>query len=379
MRRLRVLLVVVLLAVVAACGERGGPPAAAPTGPGWDRLPDLPLGKRGAPVVAWTGAEVLVVGGETGTTCPPSADCQQPNDSAAEGAALDPVTGRWSPIADAPLPIPASSPSAFVSGRLFVRVDATLLSYDVDADRWHRLPRRVSPWYDLVADDNRLILVSGSDEGSVRPDLAYDVAADAWARLPEDPIGAAFDRGMVATDRGLLLLAKELVANPGGGDRPSIVLAALLDPGSGTWERLPNSDQLGGGRWAVFGDRVVDASVGSTDGGGPEPGDYGREVPFGGVLDLATKTWSRLPDPPRERDRGWVVDAVGPGLVAAGGWFYDDGAATWTPVPRPPGGPERPGPAVWAGDRLVVVTGSRDGQDYDEIRDMRVWSRSPRA
>jgi hypothetical protein len=237
----------------------------------------------------------------------------------------------------------------------------------------------VSPRYDLVADDDRLILVSGSDEGSARPDLAYDVRSDRWSRLPSDPIGAAFDRGIVATDRGLLLLAHALVPDPGAGDRPSIVLAALLDRTTGTWERLPDSDQLGGGHWAAFGDRVVDATVGSVDGGGPEPGDYGREVPIGGVLDLSTKSWSRLPAAPRESGRGWVVEAPGPRLIASGGWFYDDADSTWTAVPRPPGGPERPGPAVWAGDRLVVVTGMRDGQDYDRIRHLGVWTWSPRG
>lgn len=379
MRLRRPVLLVVALSLLAGCGERGGPPAAPPEGPGWERLADLPLSRRTGPVVVWTGTEVLAVGGETGTICPPMADCVEPNASASDGAALDPATGRWRMLADAPLPIPAYTRSAVVAGHLFVRVGRSLLDYDIEDDRWQQLPRRVSDWYDLVADGDRLLLVSGSDEQGVRPDLSYDVDDGGWSRLPEDPIGPAFDRGIIPTGRGLVLLALELTDSPGAGDQPAVVLAALLDRATGTWSRLPDSDQLGSGHWAVFGDRLVDAGIGSSDGGGPEPGDYGREVPRGGILDLGTRTWSRLPDPPAERDRGWAVDAAGERLVAAAGWFYDDAAATWDPIPRPPGAPALPGPAVWAGDRFVVVTGERPGDDYDRIRDLRCWSWTPAA
>jgi hypothetical protein len=377
--RHRLTFLLLLLLVLAGCGERGGPPEAAPTGPGWERLDDLPLSKRTGPVVVWTGTEVLAIGGETGTTCPPNADCVAPNESAKDGAALDPETGHWRTVADAPLPIPAYTRGVVVAGRLFVLAESTLLAYDLAADSWQRVRGDLDSWTDLAADGERLVLVSGSDEQGEKPDLVYDVGADAWSRLPEDPIGPAFDRGMVATERGLVLLAKKLVDNPGGGDQPSFVLAALLDRATGTWERLPDSDQLGGGYWTVIGDRVIDAGVGSSDGGGPEPGDYGREVPIGGALDLATKTWSRLPDVPRERDRGWAVDAPGAPLTAAAGWIYDDARSTWTTIPRPSDGPFHPGPAVWAGDRLVVVTGERRldggrGDEWHQLRDLRVWS-----
>jgi hypothetical protein len=365
------------LLLLVGCGERGGPPSAAPTGEGWERLADVPLSKRTGPVVVWTGTEVLAVGGETGTTCPPNADCAKPNDSAKDGAALDPATGRWRPIAEAPLPVPAYTRGVMVAGRLFVLAGPTLIAYDVATDSWERVRDNLDPWTDLAADGDRLVLVSGSDEQTVKPDLVYHAGTGAWSRLPEDPIGPAFDRGMVATRQGLVLLAHELVDNPGGGDQPSLVLAALLDRDTNTWTRLPDSDQLGSGHWAVVGDRLVDAGLGSVDGGGPEPGDYGREVPFGGILDLASRSWSPLPDPPAEDDRGWPVDAAGPRTVAASGFLYEDATGTWTPVPRPPGGPDRPGPAVWAGDRLVVVTGSSGGDDWDRIRDLRVWAWTP--
>src|SRR6188508_1387283 len=97
-RRLPPPIASILLAVavlgLSACGARVGPPEPAATGPAWERLADLPLTRRTGPVVAWTGQEVIAVGGEIGSTCPPMADCQEPNDSAKDGAALDPGTGR---------------------------------------------------------------------------------------------------------------------------------------------------------------------------------------------------------------------------------------------------------------------------------------------
>jgi len=302
------------------------------------------------------------------------ADCQEPNDSAKDGAALDPGTGRWRPIAAAPVPIPAFSPRAVVAGHLVVRVGSALLDYEISADRWLRLPRAESGWYDVIADGSRVVLVSGSDEDGVRADLAYDVASRRWSRLPDDPIGPAFDRAMVRTPQGLVLLAHELVANPGGGDRPTFLLAALLDRATGQWRRLPDADAIGGSSVSVVGNRVILPSLDATNGGGAGKGDYGRLVPYGGRLDLATKTWSPLPHAPEYLGGGWPVDAPGSPVLAADGWFYDDATETWTSVPRPAGAPDRPGPAVWAGDHLIVVTGTFPGNDYDRIRDMRVWS-----
>ena len=78
----RRLAAVALAVCLSACG-----PAATPGGPrrsveevagqgaAWARVPDVPLSPRTDPVVAWTGSEVLVVGGNTGWICPPYADC----------------------------------------------------------------------------------------------------------------------------------------------------------------------------------------------------------------------------------------------------------------------------------------------------------------
>jgi hypothetical protein len=64
-----------------------------PTTGTWRMLPDPPLVVRKSPVVAWTGTEVLVVGGN-------------PSESEvlADGVAFDPATEAWSAVPPAPVP-----------------------------------------------------------------------------------------------------------------------------------------------------------------------------------------------------------------------------------------------------------------------------------
>lgn len=370
MARLALLPAVALgLTLLAGCGEQPAEAGAVR----WERLPDLPLAEREGPVVAWTGEVVLAVGGDTGEECPPTADCEQPNAAATDGAALDPATGTWRAIADAPRPVPAYSSSALVGDELFVHVDRALLVYDTVRDRWRVLPRRVDGWYRPVADGDRLVLVHGSDEQRSRPDLVLDPATGRWARLPDDPLGPSFDRTVVSTPPGLLLGAHDLVDSPGAGADPSYLRAALLDRETGEWRTFGPSGQLGAPVWAAVGDRVVGLSLETSDGGGPEPGDYGRDVPLGGRLDLVSGKWSALPSAPDPESGGWPVLAAGEHLVAASGFVYDDASAAWTALPRPDGAAEGAGPAVWAGERLVVVTGRDRGDTHAETRSNEVW------
>ena len=128
----------------------------------WEPVADAPLSPRDQSVAAWTGTEVIVVGGTTGRPCPPGADCVLPPKSAerADGAAYDPETDTWREIAPAP--------SAFAGG--------------------HAL------WW-----DGRVIVVSN------RLTMAYDPAADEWQRLGLHPRGL-HDGGLVGTDEGPVAL-----------------------------------------------------------------------------------------------------------------------------------------------------------------------------
>lgn len=366
----------VLLLLAAGCGPgtTDHPAGEAPGDPSsWTRLEDSPLSPRQGPLVAYVGREVVVVGGYAGSPCPPNADCAVPEDAVQrDGAALDPDTGTWRRIADAPRPVPDFASTAVIGRVLYVVADDALLSWDSRTDTWGEweVPGGDAGW--LVADGRRLLVVSGSDENGERPDRVLDARSGDWSTLPADPLSPAFDRFVVSTPAGLVLTAKAIAADGGPAD-PALVRAALLPDGERRWRTLPDSDQLGGGRWSWTGHRLVDPSLGGADGG--EVNNYGRVILFGGRLDPATGTWSPLPDAPDERTGGWPVDAPDGPVIAAAGWLYDDAAESWTRLPRPAAAPAEPGPAVWAGDRLVVVGGvDWDLPDGAEPSPENVWS-----
>lgn len=361
MRLLAILLALSAPALVG-CGSAGpsDAPAKAPVAEtaasrDWHQVADPPLSPRLGATAVWTGHEVLVFGGDPGKPCPPNADCVRRNTYTRDGAAFDPVSGSWRRLADAPHGIPDHVPDAFVNGHLYLTVGTRLLDYDVESDAWVQVdaPSDVE-WRDLVVVGDKLVLPSGSDESGVHPDRVFDPSSGEWSTLPDDPIGPAFDRGLTATGSGAVLTGKELVPNP-GADGPALVLAARLDEDLKTWHRLPDSDQLGGWAWGWTGERLVDPTPGGADGG--EIGNYGRTVPYGGILDPATGQWSRLPDAPKEGSGGWPVDAHHGPLFATGGWLYDDEAGSWTRLPRAVDGPESPGSAAFMGGRLLVVGG----------------------
>lgn len=335
----------------------------------WTRLPDSPLTPRENPVVRRVANEVVVLGGYAGTPCPPNADCaREDDDLRRDGAAYDLDTGAWREIADAPRPVPELAAAAVIGQQLYVLAAESLLVWHGDRDSWAevRLPGPRG-WPHLVADGARLLVVSGSDENGVLPDRVLDTLTGQWTSLPPNPLQPSFDRTVTATPQGLVLTAKPIEPDGGPAD-PALVHAALLPPGASEWRPLPPSTQLGGWRWSWTGHRLVDPTLGGADGG--ETNNYGRVIPYGGRLEPATGTWSRLPDAPGPGTGGWPVEAAGGPLVAAEGWVYDDERARWTRLPRPVDAPETPGPAAWAGSILVV----HGGADWDGLAGSDDWT-----
>jgi len=352
---MRVVCAVLLLGLLG-CGPTttSGGPQPESSGPGtWSRLPDVPLSPRLGPVVAAVGGSVVVVGGATGPPCPPAASCTAPPGYAADGAAYDAETGRWTRIADAPHAIEDRAPHAVAGGRLYVLSESRLLRYDATGDSWTLLSTPSGLDGAVTTDGRRLVFADSSDEDGSAPDRVLDTRTGAWSVLPDDPLGQSFDRAITPTPHGLVLTAHSIDALDAGG--PALVEGALLPPGSHGWQRFPGSDQLGGGRWVWSRERLVDPSPGGADGG--EVDGFGRTIPFGGRLDPATGEWSRLPGAPAANAGGWAVEALHGPLQAAAGWLYDDTVGRWHRLPRPDGAPPAPGTATWAGGDLVVVGG----------------------
>ncbi len=352
-----------LVLALAGCGTVGplsSEPAAAPR---WERLPDPPLSPRSMTRLHWTGSEVLALGGDTAPPCPPAASCVDPSEPQRDGAAYDPGTGRWRRTAEAPRPLVGG---AVVDGDVVWaqtgwQADAALLSYDASEDRWDEHPPPPPPpgpataSYVLAVSQGRPVALR--IEQAASSDAVYDPAARVWAPLPRDPLSPSFDRTAVQTPRGLLVTGAAAVPNPGSA-APSFLRAALLDVSTSTWRRLPDSDQLVGAGIAVHGDRAIWPDLGGADGGAVNG--YGRTIPFGGRLDVATGEWQPLPDAPEEGSGGWSAFALGGAVSAAEGYLYDDRDGSWTHVARPADGPASAGAAVWAGEDLVVVGGTTE-------------------
>lgn len=362
-------LLIVLLAAVAlsACGSTTSPMTAPSDTTGvWQRVAEPPLPLRRGALVAWTGREVLVIGGDDSPPCPPAADCATPPSYRRDGAAFDPQRDSWRTLPRAPVGIPDVAEHAIVGRELFVLAgnDARrLLAFDLDTETWRQVPvDGPLGWADLVADGDRLVVVWGSHEQTRTPDRVLEPASGRWSELPADPLGPAYARAITWTPGGLVLTGKELVPSPGSTE-PSVVLAARLDRATGRWTRLPDSEILGG-TFTWTGTLMVDATPGGADGG--EVNNYGRTVPYGGRLDPVTGRWSDLPDAPPENTGGWPVWAAGGPVIAVAGWLYDDAAGSWTRVPRPEGAPESPGGAAWVGEGLFVYGG--ETWAGDEVR-----------
>ncbi len=344
-----------VLALLSACSATVAP---APTASGWHQLPPPPLSPRALPVVAWVGGEVVVLGGDTAPVCPPSASCTWPSQPQRDGAAYDLAAGTWRRTAPAPRPVVGD---AVVVGDVVwtqsgFAGDAPLLAYDVSENSWtvHPAPPGVAAdAWDLAVSGSRLVALRSQEHSSLH-DAIYDSRTRRWRSLPPNTLPASFDRAAVDTAYGLLVVGLELVDQP-NSSAPALLRAELLDA-TGAWHRLPDSDQLAGVGIAVHGSKAVFPDLGGADGGATHP--WGRRVPSGGVLDLATRRWSRLPHPPEEGTGGWPVFALGGPVSASAGWLFDVEQGAWTRLARPDGAPALPGPAVWAEDRLVVIGGS---------------------
>ena len=326
MRRRLAVICLALAAIVAACGGNDDGATVSATvddeadarPPAWERLPDAPLGPRTNTVLAWTGAEIIVVGGDQ-FACPPAASCTAPTEPPLmDGAAYDVDQRTWRPIDDAPVGFHAAASAVHLDGAVYVLAHTdyagatSLLRYDVDGDDWTELPKPPGDlaWRRLLVAGDRLVAYTTSEEAGTTGDHWFDPTTNGWMPVPDDPMSAAFDRTLVWADPHLYLFDKELVPNP-GSEKPAIVRAARLDDvEDGTWKRLPDSEIVGGwGPWIVDGQRLTNPAIGSSDGG--EVNGWDKAYAWGGVLDGDTETWHPLPDGTPTADDLSIVPVAG--------------------------------------------------------------------
>lgn len=345
----------------------------------WTGVPPGPLSARRGAVAVTVGTEVLVLGGTEAPPCPPNAACAGPSKPArSDGAAYSPDRRTWRTVSDAPAPLwwPRTAAADGVVYLLASEqvigergggddIEPAFLAYSVAADTWSALPAPPGGGAsDIVAvpagpaHGAAVIAYPGSHENGHRPDQVLDVQTRSWSEVPIDPIEPSYDRRMVVTDRGdVVLLGIDHVADP--GVRPSLYRAALWRPGERTWEELPRSEVVGyDPMWWWSDGRVVNASGERIDGG--DTNNYGRAYPSGGLLDPYERAWITLPNrPPTSFGVTGSFGAAGDGVVVAGGWALNVATATWTEVPVDDGLPQQEAAVSVVDGQLFVWGGAR--------------------
>ena len=377
-----------LLLALTACGA-GSSSSSEPPGTGaeatgrWQQASAAPLAPRSDPFVAWTGDEVLVVGGNAGAICPPDADCVSPDprDFLADGAAWDPATDTWSPIAPAPTPVWSgwgfgAVDSAVLGGTVVLhdRQQDVWLSYDVASDRWTTLEPPGPGFADLSQHDDSRIW--GLRRGAV---VSWDpVTSDVRAERTYAEVPRLDDAHLVLTDAGPVVTGVRYAdAAP---DEPTVAQADL--PLGDGWRRVVTG-QIGWFYADVAG-FVVGPESGGADGG--EVNGWDRWYPQGGLLDPSSGEWSPLDVPEPSGVPGWYVTAFGEDVVATAGHVRDlaDAASGWVPTGRPDTEVTDNLVATWADGSLAVVGGTTErGGAYQVVRpELWLWSppgRSPDA
>lgn len=383
--RSRLATVMVALLAVGACGDvpisGGGKRLSA--GSKWEQIAASPLSARRSPHAFEVDGRLLVVGGTEAEPCPANADCVEPKEPPLrDGAFYDPVSNTWEKVAEAPVPLGFGT-GTVVDDALYLMVwgfaasgpgvkDA-FISYDSSTDTWSELdlpPVDTPPT--LTTFDGRVVAFQTAQENGIRADLVYDPKTAGWSRLPPDPLRPSFDRSMVGTDSGLVLIGIENVAEP-GAEEPAVYRATILK--GDRWRRLPDSEVIGWDPegWAWSGEWVINASLESADGG--EVGNWGRFYPAGGMLDPATGEWAELPDAP-EPDGGWSLHASSErGMTRGGGWALDARELDWHPVPNLRQAPDSEEAVAWVDERLLVWGGVRyDGNEGSLVGEGWVWA-----
>lgn len=323
---------------LAGDGERRQEPAPAPTPTGlgaWQELPPMPLSPRSDVLAAYVDGQVVVVGGSDARTRGGPFTLPHLRD----GAAYDPETQEWRPIATAPkVFLRQAYPHVVVGDQVVVPIQAgpQWLIYDVSDDAWRTVPAPEGGTQQptMAVDGDRVFVlgqhVNPADDPAL-PIRVLDLGADAWSTLPlSEQRPMLSDRTLLFTDAGLVVMGGDLV--PQRKEAWRRTRAEVWD--GERWTRSVSPDNVRGSGWHWTGDRVI-TMYRSTQ------RSY-RQGPLSGwipaAFDPATGEWGRIPWPPRESPKplGGHV-GLGPRTLTYSG-LYDDRTGETIPVDAVPGG-----------------------------------------
>jgi len=279
--------------VWGGCCGGGGRGSRAPgaiydvAGDDWRTLEAGPLGDRYSHTAVWTGEEMIVWGGVSGNIF--STGRQEPR---ADGAAFDPRSGRWRPIAPAPL-----SPRE----------------------------RHVAVW---TGEEMIVWGGQGPVEGHKRHRLfsdgaAYDPERDSWRTLAPARFLAARGQSLPEGLKPSLTAAWTgegvIIWDPNGG--------GVYDPESDEWSPVPPAPPrfraIQGGGSAIWTGEELIVWGGEASGG--------ETISGGAAYDPQARRWAPLPKPPIAARGGHAAVWTGEGMLVWGGFgsngrYETDGA-----------------------------------------------------
>ncbi len=296
----------------------------------WRSLPKSPLGSRHASSFVWTGQELLQVGGSRDRD-DPEAEMFDHLVPVRSGMALDPATGRWRAIADAPRDLPFIDWTVWTGTEAIVADSGSLLRYDPSDDRWTvgtPMPGEYRGSPAVVWTGDEVVVWGGVVERrdpddpeaqrslSVRDGYAYDPATDRWRYVSAAPIGAW---GSVGVWTGEQVLAwGGTSTRDQGREEYAQTRGVAWDPRTGVWTLLPEApiENLRSsydltGAWT--GRELVVVTQDGTRAGG------------GAAFDPSTWTWRAVPLPWSERACELFSVWAGRSLVILPGPFCDSG------------------------------------------------------
>lgn len=288
----------------------------------WRPLAASPLSGRSNHSAVWTGSKMIVFGGQAR-----SENCR-PDCSMNDGAAYDPATDRWTPIAPAPLAGRSGHSAVYFQNRMVVwggaveggKPSADGASYDPATDAWTMLPPaplepRVA--FRTVATTHRMLVWGGSDGGGqtgkyFADGAIYSPATNTWTPMAAYPqtkeSGARDTFSSVWTGEKMLVwggYSRTATCNPCSHDD-----GAAYDLNSDSWTLMSPSLVSGrGAHRAVWSgeEMIVWGGFNTT------------ELNDGATYNPKTDTWAKLPSSPLLARQGQAMVWAGEQAVIWGG------------------------------------------------------------
>ena len=331
-----------------------------PAGGTWRAIPEAPLLGRSENGAVWTGSEMVVWGGR-------AVDPESPVQAfvAADGAAYDPAENSWRLIAEAPIAGRAQPLMAWTGREVLVLggSDDALepmtdgAAYDPAADTWRVLlpmPSNVATGLTAFTWTGEELIILAADGAGA----AYSPTDDTWRELPESPLpGDLWNLGLVWTGEEAIAMAY-----PNGISVTAV--GAAYDPQTGAWRELPESPVVALNGWApvwIDGEILVISRSLATG----QPESVPPDTTYVSLYDPETNAWRTAGAQEVYQPTGSSV-WTGRQLIT-GDAAYDPASDTWLALPSRPLR-EGPHP-LWTGEEMLLWAGGPGGESMFRLND----------